>query len=216
MPMAASGNPGRHASAASRVLFFCVLMACGYLLLYIALPPRRSEGVPPDADLARTIRQRVCSGVDIQPGRWRSVVIHHSATLGGNAARFDDYHRFERHWEGGLGYHFVIGNGNGSDDGEVEVGHRWLRQETGAHVRDHNVGAVGICLVGDFETHLPTDRQMQALTCLVRCLMDVCGLTPDDVTLHRELGNTKCPGALFPAEAFRVRLADRGDTCEGD
>src|SRR5689334_10628503 len=45
---------------------------------------------------------------------WRYVVVHHSAGPSGNAAEFDKFHREEKHWENGLGYHFVIGNGNGS------------------------------------------------------------------------------------------------------
>ncbi|MBM4054820.1 MAG: hypothetical protein FJ264_09150 [Planctomycetes bacterium] len=44
---------------------------------------------------------------------WKYIVIHHSASESGCAAEFDKFHREKRHWENGLGYHFVIGNGNG-------------------------------------------------------------------------------------------------------
>ncbi|MCK4602755.1 MAG: hypothetical protein KAU28_09835, partial [Phycisphaerae bacterium] len=51
---------------------------------------------------------------------WRYIVIHHSATARGNAAVFDKSHRRRGYDE--LGYHFVIDNGAGGPDGNVEVG----------------------------------------------------------------------------------------------
>src|SRR5574337_683893 len=38
---------------------------------------------------------------DVQENQWKYIVIHHSATAKGNAARFDDYHRNKRRWEYG-------------------------------------------------------------------------------------------------------------------
>src|SRR5262249_50602205 len=63
---------------------------------------------------------------------WKWIVIHHSDTKVGSAASFDRFHREVRHWEM-LGYHFVIGNGTGSRDGQIEVGPRWPIQKIGAH-----------------------------------------------------------------------------------
>ena len=42
-------------------------------------------------------------------------------------------------------YHFVIGNGTDSQDGEIEVGWRWRRQ-----IEVERSGDIQICLVGDF------------------------------------------------------------------
>src|SRR5574342_132619 len=55
---------------------------------------------------------------EVTENQWKYIVIHHSATEKGNAARFDEYHRKKRGWEYGLAYHFVIGNGTLSGDGE--------------------------------------------------------------------------------------------------
>ena len=49
--------------------------------------------------------------------QWKYVVIHHSASGTGNAETFDKLHREKRGWVNGLGYDFVIGNGNGSGNG---------------------------------------------------------------------------------------------------
>src|SRR5947208_1647861 len=64
---------------------------------------------------------------------WQAIVIHHSATPAGGAARFDREHR-EKGWDE-LGYDFVIGNGTDTADGLVEVGSRWTKQKIGAHAR---------------------------------------------------------------------------------
>ncbi|HSV27688.1 MAG TPA: peptidoglycan recognition family protein, partial [Sedimentisphaerales bacterium] len=108
-------------------------------------------------------------------GRWEGIVIHHSATASGNAAVLDRLHK-DRGWDG-LGYAFVITNGDGGPDGMVEVGWRWTQQREGAHARvsgDHanywNERTIGICLVGNFELTRPTEAQYESLARLVSFL----------------------------------------------
>jgi hypothetical protein len=141
---------------------------------------------------------------------WKYIVVHHSATPSGNAERFDRFHREERGWSGGLGYHFVIGNGHGSGDGEIETGPRWLAQENGAHagITEYNQYGIGICLVGDFTDSHPTEKQMQALIALCRDLMKHCKIDADHVYGHRELpgATTDCPGKQFSMEELRKIL----------
>ena len=55
---------------------------------------------------------------------WKYIIIHHGASVSGSATEFDKYHREKRGWENGLRYHFVIGNENGTPDGEIEIGNR--------------------------------------------------------------------------------------------
>ena len=73
----------------------------------------------------------------------------------------------------GCGYHFVIGNGNGSGDGQIEVAQRWNNQKQGVHCRNartHDVDeyGIGICLVGDLDQQPPTPRQIAAAQALDR------------------------------------------------
>src|SRR5258705_5997134 len=68
----------------------------------------------------------------VQSRPWRWIVIHHSDTKTRSAASFDRYHKDVHHCDE-LGYDLDIGNGNGSADGQVEVGPRWSKQKTGAH-----------------------------------------------------------------------------------
>ncbi len=140
--------------------------------------------------------------------KWRYIVLHHSGTKSGNAASFGRHHKLNRGWDG-LGYHFVIGNGRGSGDGQIEIGYRWTRQLTGAHAgrppdgsNRMNEFGIGICLVGNFnETH-PTENQMAMLRSLVAYLRGYCGISAEHVLLHRDVKGTDCPGKLFPVLVF--------------
>lgn len=142
---------------------------------------------------------------------WRHIVIHHSAGNTGSASAFDKAHR-ERGWDG-LGYHFVIGNGSLSGDGEVEVGYRWKRQMQGAHAgnAEYNQAGVGICLVGDFQNGgRPSAAQMASLRRLTRFLQVKCGVPTYEVIGHQNVPgkSTECPGHNLSMADFRASLGN--------
>lgn len=115
--------------------------------------------------------------------RWRAIVIHESGTPAGDLGSIE-----RRHCAAGLaglGFHFVIGNGSGMDDGQVAVGYRWDRQLPGAHAlagwrararggeldgRGLNEHAIAICLVGNSARRPMSDRQRVELGRLVEAL----------------------------------------------
>ena len=148
----------------------------------------------------RKVRKQTAT-LSIAPGRWQWIVGHHSAIKNGNAAIYDKEHR-RRGMENGLAYHFVIGNGIDSEDGEIEIGSRWLRQIKGGHVHreDINEVGIGICLVGNFEETKPSSKQLMAFRELVSYLRsDVVGKKVR-FAVHKEIdpGRTVCPGRYFP------------------
>lgn len=148
--------------------------------------------------------------ISVQTSRWERIVGHHSGVERGNAASYDRYHRRERRMENGLAYHFVIGNGKDSGDGEVEIGGRWLKQLQGGHVRNHavNLSSIGICVVGNFEVRRPSARQMAAFRELVDWLRnDVLAGRSVKFSVHREIdrNHTVCPGRYFPTSALHRR-----------
>lgn len=156
--------------------------------------------------------QAEIDGARVASGRWRHIVIHHSATDEGSGRGMDRYHREERHMENGLAYHFVIGNGRGMPDGEIFVGRRWKEQLDGGHlaIEELNQNSIGICLVGDFERNRPSRRQLDSLEALIRALERRTALAPAAVTTHRKIHpqHTKCPGRLFPLATFLKRLQE--------
>ena len=134
---------------------------------------------------------------------WRYIVIHHSATPRGSAAEFDQFHRDVRGWDE-LGYHFVITNGQGGPDGQVQVGSRWKVQKWGAHTggtpqNEYNEYGIGICLVGNFTSSLPTEAQMNSLRELLDYLTVRYAIPTRNIIGHRDApdAKTQCPGEAF-------------------
>jgi len=144
--------------------------------------------------------------------RWQFIVVHNSGTRQGNARVFDYYHRHVRRMQNGLAYHFVIGNGTSTGNGQIEVGDRWRRQINGGHVHSDYLNniSLGICLVGDFNRDQPTRAQLESCEELIRYLRERCGKIDRGeipVRPHREMNPprwpTDCPGDVFPYSWFR-------------
>ena len=161
----------------------------GFMAALTALPPARAK-----SDWK----------VEAAPGRWRGIVVHHTAGTRGTVASIDKYHREQNKWPNGLGYHFLIGNGNGMEDGEVEPGPRWVKQLDGAHVRmkgtdKGNSFSIGVALVGNFENEVPSAKQLASLRGLLRFLVAEYDIKPSDIAGHGQVSekHTACPGKLF-------------------
>ena len=144
---------------------------------------------------------------------WQVIVLHHSATSGGSVASIDAVHRQQKDAAGnpwlGIGYHFVVGNGQSMGDGEVQPTFRWQQQLAGAHAgrRDHNDHGIGICLIGNFEDTPPTDRQLASLENLLTTLSARYAIPPDRVLRHQDVHATLCPGRRFPWEQVIGKLS---------
>jgi hypothetical protein len=180
-------------------------------------PPRRgfwpwSLGRPREYRyLTRSVIEAI-RRAPVKRRRWQFIVVHNSGTRQGNARAFDYYHRNVRRMRNGLAYHFVIGNGTSTGNGQIEVGDRWRRQINGGHVHSDYLNniSLGICLVGDFNRDQPTRAQLDSCEELIRYLRERCGkigFRSIAVRPHREMNPprwpTDCPGDLFPYSWFR-------------
>ncbi|MBU3664799.1 MAG: N-acetylmuramoyl-L-alanine amidase [Chthoniobacterales bacterium] len=171
-------------------------------------PPERGGFLGLGGPRYRYLTRPVRAAIDRAPvkrGRWQYIVVHNSGTRQGNARIFDHYHKNVRRMENGLAYHFVIGNGTSSGDGEIEIGPRWTRQINGGHVASDYLNniALGICFVGDFNRDTPTTAQLGALEELIRYLRSRVGRSKGRAVIvkaHREINPkpTDCPGNRFP------------------
>jgi hypothetical protein len=141
---------------------------------------------------------------EAEPREWKYVLLHHSATETGSVASIDAVHRQRRDAGGnpwlGIGYHFVIGNGHGMEDGRIEATFRWDEQLAGAHAGDaeYNSHGIGICLIGNFEEMPPTDAQLEAMSTLLAWLRTGYALPPEGLVRHLDVRSTACPGRFFP------------------
>lgn len=140
------------------------------------------------------------------------ICFHHSVTISTNNHKQDvDYiaEIHKRNGWGGIGYHFVI-----TADGMV-----WYVGDIStsrANVADKNHLVIGICMVGDFTKHNPTDDQILSAHDLAKYLItNVPALTSlngwDSVKGHKELQATACPGTYWKgvADSIYERIKNR-------
>jgi N-acetyl-anhydromuramyl-L-alanine amidase AmpD len=142
--------------------------------------------------------------------RWDYIVIHHSAGDYGNIEHLQDIHDQRQSKEPihAISYHYIIGNGNGMEDGKVESDIRKKYNLWGVHVsgnnRDRNFKGIGICLIGNLENKEMTPKQYESLLLLTKDLMGKYNIPIDHVGFHGKIEgeSTKCPGKKFPYEKF--------------
>jgi len=131
---------------------------------------------------------------------WSFIVVHHSGTRSGSVSSIHRNHRSRKDAYGqpwlGIGYHFVIGNGNGQADGLIKATFRWEQQIHGAHSGNavYNARGVGICLIGNFQDSKPSPRQMESLTQLIRTISKRHNIPADRIIGHSDIKATACPG----------------------
>jgi hypothetical protein len=181
------------------------------------VPPAKTGGLfrgPRYRYLTPAIRRAIDSA-PVKRGRWKYIIIHNSGTRQGNAKAFDNYHKKVRKMPNGLAYHFVIGNGTSSGNGEIEIGNRWTRQINGGHVASDYLNniAIGVCFVGDFNRDVPNKAQVQALEELVTYLRSRVGRIQGKLSAvrgHRQINPkpTDCPGNRFPLKWLNQRFKD--------
>tara|TARA_B100000035_G_scaffold314505_1_gene330999 strand:- start:4070 stop:4801 length:732 start_codon:yes stop_codon:yes gene_type:complete len=146
--------------------------------------------------------------IKLKRKQWEIIVVHHSATERGNASMFDQSHR-QRGMQNGLAYHFVIGNGTDSKDGQIEMGSRWMKQLHGGHVKNTYINEVGIgiCLVGNFEKTKPSQAQLKSLIALIDWLQGYILDKRLKFAGHKDIEKNLCPGKHFPLKAFHRKYS---------
>jgi hypothetical protein len=177
-------------------------------------PAPKLAPVAPTAPVASAQSGGPREWTPIAPARpWRWIVIHHSASPSGSMAVFDKEHK-AKGWDG-VGYHFVIGNGTNSGDGQIEVTPRWPIQKWGAHAKTadnrFNEYGIGICLVGNFDIERPTPAQMRSLSRLVAYLSHTYHISASNVLGHGETKATHCPGRYVNISAVRQMASADAD-----
>lgn len=140
--------------------------------------------------------------------QWKYIVVHHSAGNSGSVDSIHEDHLKKKDKSGnpwlGIGYHFVIGNGKGMPDGEIEPTFRWRTQIQGAHAgsndKDYNERGIGVCLIGNFENGPPSAAQRRSIRQLVQTLKNEYGIPTVNIVGHKDIraSSTECPGKLFP------------------
>ena len=135
-------------------------------------------------------------------GRWRYIYVHHSATPSGNALTLGQE-------TNGAGDHFIIGNGDGCEDGEIQISQRWNHQQPAlppAGANKIDAACISICLVGDFDQTVPTQTQLRRLSQLVSALQGQLHVGAEQVLLIEQPTSSAGIGRYFPRTVFRNQL----------
>ncbi|HVT87969.1 MAG TPA: peptidoglycan recognition family protein [Tepidisphaeraceae bacterium] len=181
-----------------------VLTLTSALLLAIAPAPLRPEASNTlfAVDAPESMASVFQTQIEAKPGRWKYIYIHHSRTPSGSALAGEQQAI-------GMGDHFVIGNGDGAADGQVQICPRWDRQLSAAPpvgAGDIDAACISICLVGDFDHSMPTPMQLRRIQSLVSALQGRLGIRSQDVVLLADANSAAGTGRYFPMTAFKEQL----------
>ena len=146
--------------------------------------------------------------VPMASGRWKYIYVHQSSTTAGNALSLAHNINAPGNPAGGIADHFVIGNGDGSVDGGLEVCPRWTTQTSAIVPDGHTIDpdCISICLIGDFDRSVPTSTQLRRLEQLVGALQVRLRIPANNVLLLDEANNPAGIGRYFPQTALRDQL----------
>jgi hypothetical protein len=179
-----------------------VLTLTSALLLALAPPPLKGEstydnlwadaaGGQPAGDLVDALFQ---TKVPARLGHWKYIYIHQSGVAIGVGA--------------GMADHFIIGNGRGRPDGEIQMTQRWNSQVAAgapAGAKSIDPACVSICLIGNLDKTAPTAEQVRKLTQLVSALQSQLALGGDKVFMMDNPGSAGI-GRMFPAAGLRQQI----------
>jgi hypothetical protein len=190
---------------------FIVLSSLVGVLTLTSVLLRAMQGTPLTPDAASSLMEgdsptalRVIFNTQVAPRshRWQSIYVHHSRTARGDAASLSN-------GADGCGDHFVIGNGDGALDGEIQFTQRWnLQQPADPAPGCVNVDAscISICLVGDFDRTAPTPMQLKRLEHLTQTLQERFRIPASAVWVFDAAGSPAGVGRYFPQSAFEGQL----------
>lgn len=115
------------------------------------------------------------------PGRWDRIEICYSGTKSGNIKQLASKDGLTNPDE--INCHFVICNGSGASDGQIQVTERWQKQMSiiTDQSKQNSYKTIRICVISDDETSIPTDFQVKRKEALVEGLLRRFDISPDSI-----------------------------------
>lgn len=127
------------------------------------------------------VREAIQSRACQSPARWDNIEVHFSGTSFGDIGRLAE--RYGLSHPENLNCHFVIYNGDGGGDGQIQPTERWQRQWPIVPSRTWHGSAqtIRILVVADGETAYPTDSQIRRTEVLTERLRRKFGIQGESV-----------------------------------
>jgi len=127
------------------------------------------------------IENAVCSAAPQSPDRWNRIEIYYSDTRAGNIEQLASLSGLANPQD--INCHFVIGNGLGADDGQVQATEKWQKQWSSIPGATWygNGRTIRVCIVADHKNTRPTDFQIKRIESLIDTLCRRFNILPQDV-----------------------------------
>ena len=144
-------------------------MTVGALLLMVLDQQSPSGGAYSLASYLRLdpVEKVAFSPIITKPASWNRVEVYYSRTTAGNISDL----AVVSHLRGTprADYHFVVCNGRGAEDGQIQYTENWKKQQT-------ENGIIRICVVADLYNYPATDYQVRRTSALVDALSRKFGI----------------------------------------
>ena len=127
------------------------------------------------------VEKAMASQAAQSPGRWNCIEIYYSQTKAGNIEQLASLNGLTSPDD--INCHFVICNGLGGDDGQIQVSIKWQRQWStiSGQTWYGNKQTIRICVIADGKTASPTDAQIKRVESLVEGLCRKFNIQPKAV-----------------------------------
>jgi hypothetical protein len=127
------------------------------------------------------VQQASNSRVAQAPGRWESIEIYYSGTRAGNIQQLASISGLPS--SDAINCHFVICNGLGGNDGQIEATEKWQNQWS--VIPDHtwygSSRTIRVCVIADGRQIHPSDSQVRRSEALVDALSRKFSVTPSKI-----------------------------------
>jgi len=172
-------------------------------------PGRSLTRLSPNPDPYRTVFD---TAHPVNSGYWNEIIIEDSGQPHGSVETLSK----EAQLQGiqTLPQHFLIGNGNGMEDGALHMSYRWNQQQpaTPSSTSADNDHAIHICLVGNIENRPFTNLQLKRLADLVAGLQQQLQIPANRVRFSHNLQSANLNSDHFDPVAFARIIAAAQNT----
>jgi hypothetical protein len=118
---------------------------------------------------------------DGESQRWQHIEVFYSNTIGGNIEQIASLNGLRQSED--LNLHFLICNGRGGQDGQIQTSERWKRQWScvpGGRWYG-NSKTIRVCLIADGSSVLPSEFQIKRTNLLLETLCRKFNISTDEV-----------------------------------
>ncbi|MFH1614428.1 MAG: hypothetical protein ABIG61_05010 [Planctomycetota bacterium] len=128
-----------------------------------------------------SVEQAITTRAGLERHRWNRIEVFYSRTAGGNIEQLASLMGLPNEDE--VNFHFLICNGRGGGDGQINATQKWINQWSclPGGIWYGSSQTIRICLTGDGKKVLSTDSQIKRTSALIEALIRKYEIIPRHV-----------------------------------